>query len=225
MPKDKDLKRHVRARMRRTGESYTAARSHVIGKGRAPRAAARSADLAQTAGMKDDAVRAATGRSWAQWVRALDALDAASLPHREIARRLARDFELPAWWSQMVTVGYERVRGLRERGQRRDGGFDVSKSRTLAVPVATLYRAFGARGRARWLGGYRPTLKKATPRKSMRFLWEDGTPVDVTFWEKGAAKSQVQLQHGRLPTRARAEELRAFWTGRLAALAEALGAG
>jgi len=32
MPKQKDLKRVVRTRMRKTGESYTTARIHVLGK-------------------------------------------------------------------------------------------------------------------------------------------------------------------------------------------------
>ncbi len=32
MPKNRDLKRLIRARMEKTGESYTAARSHLLSK-------------------------------------------------------------------------------------------------------------------------------------------------------------------------------------------------
>jgi len=79
MPKQKDLKRLVRSRMQKTGEAYTAARLRLL-KGRAP-----AADLARAAGMSDASVRKATGRTWAEWVRLLDAAAAAVKPHREIA--------------------------------------------------------------------------------------------------------------------------------------------
>ena len=53
----------------------------------------------------------------------------------------------------MVTVGYERIRGLREKGQRRGGGYDVNKSKTVHVPIHKLYLAFSTkRTRSRWLG-------------------------------------------------------------------------
>ena len=52
----------------------------------------------------------------------------------------------------MVTVGYERVRGLRDKGQRRGGSYETSKSRTFAVPVETLFAAVAkAPKRKRWL--------------------------------------------------------------------------
>ena len=36
MPRNKDLKRLVRARMKKTGEAYTAARAQILTQGRAP---------------------------------------------------------------------------------------------------------------------------------------------------------------------------------------------
>ena len=56
MPKKKDLKRQVRDRMTRTGESYTAARAQVV------RSAKDDRDYAEIAGMSDDAVEKKTGR-------------------------------------------------------------------------------------------------------------------------------------------------------------------
>jgi hypothetical protein len=224
MPKQKDLKRRVRARMQKTGESYTAARAQLLRK-RSPSPAASpttkaSVDLAAIAGMRDDAVLAKTGKTWSQWVRALDAIDAASLPHREIASRLSTDFEVPAWWAQMVTVGYERIRGLREKGQGRDGVYEVGKSKTFPVPIDELYAAFGRR--RRWLADVEPTVKRATDRKSVRMTWPDGTKVEVLFFAKGAAKSMLNIQHRGIKGRAAADQLRAFWTARLATLGEVL---
>src|SRR5258708_4913455 len=100
MPTNKDFKRLVRGRMQKTGESYTAAPP--------PRPAA----YATLAGMRDAAVKAKTGCTWERWVQALDRVQAHAWPHREIARHVSARYKIPSWWAQMVTVGYERIRGL-----------------------------------------------------------------------------------------------------------------
>src|SRR5205085_9472998 len=159
MPKQKDLKRIVRSRMEKTGESYTAARLQLVRK--------KEVDYAERAGMRDAPLRQRTGRTWAQWVKILDDAGASSKPHREIAQYVS-SLGTPDWWSQTVTVGYERIRGLREKGQRRGGGYEASKSRTFAVPVKTLFNAFAnGRGRRSWLP-VKITVRTATPYRSMR---------------------------------------------------------
>jgi len=232
MPKQKDLKRLVRARMQKTGESYTAARKNVVG-GEPAKARARasvqaqdktSGDFARLAGMSDAAVKQKTGRDWAGWVRALDGIRAHELEHREIALRLRQEFDVSAWWAQSVTVAYERIRGLRDVGQRRGGGYDVNKSKTVPVAIGALYDAFSSRKRGHWLGDAELRVRTATREKSMRLDWHDGTRVDVYFWEKGPAKSQVQLQHRGFPAKAAADRARAEWTSRLQALASYLRA-
>jgi hypothetical protein len=136
MPQNKDLKRLVRARMQKTGEAYTAARAQVIRK-RATRTAARPAaasaplralmsapspaDYAALAGMSDTALKAKTGCPWERWVRALDRLGADRMSHRDIATLVRAKYKLDGSWSQNVTVGYERIKGLRARRQKRDG--------------------------------------------------------------------------------------------------------
>jgi hypothetical protein len=214
MPKQKDLKRVVRTRMSKTGESYTAARAQVVKQ--------QVTDFAAVAGMKDASVEKRTGRDWRGWVGVLDRAGARSKPHGEIATLLYEQHGLDGWWAQMVTVGYERIRGLRDKGQRRGGGYEVGKSKTLPVPMERLWAAFEGRARRRWLDA-ELTVKKATPGKSLRVQWTDGTPIEFYFVKKGPAKSQVALQHRELPTKARAEELRVFWGERLEALAEHLG--
>jgi uncharacterized protein YndB with AHSA1/START domain len=231
MPKRKDLKRRVRARMRKTGEAYTTARRHLLAKstknaaGR--RAALPSADVcAERAGMTNAAVRAKTGKTWRQWTAALDAAGATDLSHRDIARHVAAEYDVSAWWAQSVTVGYERIRGLREKGQRRDataGTFDANRSRTYPVPVEELWRACrNVARRRRWIPGTNPEVRKATPPKSLRLLWEDGTTVQMWFVAKGDAKSTVAVQHGRLPSKAAVEDRKRFWAERLDALGELL---
>jgi len=219
MPKDKDLKRLVRRRMDKTGESYTTARSHLL-KQPPP---ALPEEYEKLAGMSDDAVRKASGLDWPAWTRLLDRADAASMSHRDIATWVGEHSDASGWWAQMITVAYERFRGLRDYGQRRGGGYDVNKSKTIPVPLGDLYRAFDDVGlRERWLPGVDLTIRTATANKSMRIRMADDSPLDVYFSAKGDHKSVVNLQHRQLPDRAAADETRTFWTERLATLAELL---
>jgi len=233
MPKDKDFKRRVRSRMKKTGEAYTAARSHLLQKspdepGPPPAAAAPPLpdDYAALAGQSDEVVREKTGRSWPEWVALLDVAGCASWPHREIAAHVRREHGVPSWWSQTVTVGYERIKGLREVGQRRDdGSFEANKSKTFAVPVADLYRAFDDPAlRARWLPDAGLVVRTAIHEKSARVTWPDGTHVDLYFVAKGDAKSQLAVQHRKLADKDDAEARKSDWAERLAALGEVLGA-
>ncbi|MCL4819580.1 MAG: hypothetical protein KJ067_10575 [Vicinamibacteria bacterium] len=225
MPKHKDLKRLVRSRMQKTGESYTAARAQLVARKSQPAKTptASKPDYAALAGMKDATIEARTGCTWEKWVGALDYHEASKLSHREIAQIVHQKFGVGEWWAQSVTVGYERIKGLREIGQRRAGHYDVNRSRTLPVAVAVLYAACAdARQRRRWLPGAKLTVRKATPARSMRVTWDDGTSVELWFEAKGAGKSSVHVQHVRLPSKAEADARRAFWGERLDALAALL---
>jgi hypothetical protein len=226
MPRNKDFKRLVRNRMQKTGESYTAARARISHRRKtAETAATPGATHAGIAGMSDEAVRAKTGKTWKQWCRVLDAIDAADMPHRAIAAHLREVHDLPAWWAQMVTVGYERIRGLRDRGQRRNGEYEASKSKTLLLPLPELYRAFSlSRRREKWLPGVKWTVRKAIRDKSMRVTWEDGTSVEIYFTAKGPRKTQVVIQHRKLATRGQTEEAKRYWSERLSELARSVSA-
>jgi hypothetical protein len=220
MPKNKDLKRRVRARMRKTSESYTAARAQLLQK---KKTSSLPSDYATLAGMSDDAVRARTGRDWHGWVRALDSVNATEMSHREIAAHVQGRYDVSNWWAQTLTVGYERIKGLREIGQRRGGTFEANKSKTVATPISRLYRAFSHKPiRRRWLPA-QLKIRTSTRDKSMRITWEDGTPVDVYFTSKTSSKSQVTIQHRKLPDKAAATRAKEYWGDRLSALSDLLG--
>ena len=224
MPRSKDLKRVIRARMKKTGEAYTSARAHIIRKKPTPLPPrTRPADYAALAGMRDEAIAAKTGRTWREWVAALDREGAAGLPHRDIALLVSRKYGVGSWWTQTVTVGYERIKGLRERGQRRSGHYEVSRSRTFSVPVTVLFEAWAAdAARRTWLGDVGATVRTATAPKSIRLRWPDGTIVIAGFTAKGEAKSTVAVAHTKLPDRAALDRAKQAWTDRLDALASML---
>lgn len=224
MTKDKDQKRLIRARMDRTGESYTAARA-ALSRKRPPAlpAAGPEKDWPALAGMSDDAVAAKTGQTWSAWVATLDAAEAHTMSHRDIAAHLREHHgHIGAWWAQTVAVGYERIRGLRDLGQSRDGEYTANKSRTFPVSVQQLYRMFTPKARSAWLEGGIVKDRKAVKDTSRRVDWEDDTRVVFNFVAKGDDKSSVSIQHTNLASRDDVEQRKAFWHERLDALKQAL---
>jgi hypothetical protein len=237
MPRNKDLKRLVRARMNKTGEAYTAALAHINRKPKSatvskvapsarratPNSATKSIDYAAIAGMSDAKLKAKTGCTWERWVYALDRRGAEKMSHRDIATLVNEKYKVDGWWSQTVTVGYERIKGLRARGQRRDGTYEATKSRTFNVPVTTLFDAWAnASARRRWLNGANVRVRTATAPKSMRLDWTDRSIIAVGFAAKGKSKSSVAVQHAKLPDRETADRLKQYWSDRLDALGELL---
>lgn len=204
MTEKKTLKRRVRARMEKTGERYTTARAHVV---REP-----EPDLSGLA--SEDALVAATARRWNEWFALLDAWGAAERKHGEIVRHLRSEHGVPGWWSQTVTVGYERARGLRAKHERPDG-FSVSVSRTVAAPAERLHASFvDERERDELVPGLVPRPSRA--RLVARFdRPSDGTRVVASFEEKGPAKSTAYVQVDRLADAAAAERAKAEWRGLL----------
>ena len=229
MPQNKDLKRLVRARMKKTGEAYTTARAHITTKPKAKpvaktaRKSTTKIDYAALAGTSDATIKAKTGCNWERWVGALDYLGAKEMSHRDIATLVHEKYKIDGWWAQTVTVGYERIKGLRARGQRRDGTYEANKSRTFDVPVTKLFEAWtDASLRDRWLDGESVKVRTATAPKSMRIGWSDGSIIAVGFLPKGKSKSSVALSHTKLPDKATADRLKQYWSDRLEALGEVL---
>jgi uncharacterized protein YndB with AHSA1/START domain len=219
MTTQRSFKRLVRARMQKTGESYTSARAALLAK-QEPKAAARPV-LATS----DEAIRRRTGRGWEEWFDLLDDWGAPERSHRDIARWVAEQQGVDplAWNAQAVAHSYERARGLRAVGEHADG-FRITAQKTVAVPVDRLFDAFLDEAlRARWLPAADLRVRTASAPRSARFDWGHGdTRVNVTFIAKGETKSTAALQHERLADAQEAERMKAFWRARVAALKEVL---
>ncbi len=243
MTTNKDVKRVIRTRMKKTGESYTAARSVILRKGKTDRTTAATAargvgsaaaestkvsakEYAALSGYSDAVIKARTGCTWKSWVGALDYAGGREMTHGAIAKHLRDAHKLSSWWAQAVTVGYERITGLREKGQRRDGLYEVSVSKTVPVSVGELYRAFHEPAqRVRWLKETGLRVRTTVENKSVRMTWSDRTSVEVYFTAKGPAKSTVSVQHVKLPAQDDRETRRAYWKERLTRLTAYLSVG
>lgn len=198
MTTQKTFKRRIRERMAKTGESYTAAREQLLPK----------------PGPEPTPVQAATGRPLEEWFALLDAAGAGDLPHREIARLLRDDHGVPPWWSQNVTVEYERARGRRVVGQDHAGVFYAGVTKTIRRPAAEVHAAieaaFGAWGLARRPSRARLTVRADAEQGRVAFFLED----------KGD-RCTVAVRHEHLADADAVAEWKAVWRERLAALASA----
>ena len=229
MTQNKDLKRLVRARMKKTGESYTSARAQITRKPKEKtsiaeaRSTTSTKDYAKLAGMSDAVIKEKTGCAWEKWVKSLDYHGAEKMSHREIAELVSEKYKVPSWWTQTVTVGYERIKGLRARGQRRDGTYEATKSRTFNVSIDRLFDAWAdARIRNRWLTDAKVKVRSATKPKYLRLDWNGNTIIAVGFLSKGEKKSSVAVQHAKLADKETADRLKKYWSDQLDNLAGVL---
>ena len=219
MTTQKLFKQLVRERMTKTGERYAAARSHVAVK--RDEVEASKIDLGPALELaSDDRIIAATGRSWTTWFAILDRSGGRKRTRTETVAFLKNDLGSPPWWTQAIATGYERTRGLRAKHQQVDG-FTIYASRTVGVPLETLFAAFVEdAARTRWLTDGAMSTRSARPGKVARFDWADGAGrVEVTFEAKGPDRSTAHVTHSRLPDPAAGEAAKVAWKARLAALA------
>lgn len=215
MTENKSLKRRVRERMSKTGERYTAARRQVL---------ARPA-LAPTAQSSPapEALHGPTGRSLSAWFELLDRWGAAERAHPDIARWLNQEQGVDSWWSQDLTVRYEKHIGRRVLGQR-GSTFSGTASRTIAVPASAAFAAWlDETERARWLPDIQLRVRTAKPHRTARFdVVDDEGRVVLTFDAKGDSRTTLSIEHEKLPDAASARRWTTFWRERLTALKELL---
>ena len=180
--------------------------------------------------MDDAKVHAKTGRSLGAWFAVLDGRGARDLPHKDIARLLQGDYGVPGWWSQSVTVEYEKHIGRRETGQSQSGEYEGTATRSLPGTMDEVLDGWVARLPAEPGAAFdgvafagEPSFSKTEKWRYWRVSLADGSRVTVTISEKpgGAAKaggpaSIIAVTSRRLPTREDGARWKAFWRAHLA---------
>ena len=173
--------------------------------------------------MSDAAVKAKTGKVWKEWFEILDEAGAKRMPHKEITKYLSTEQSVGPWWSQMVTVTYEQQRGLRDVHEKPEG-YEIGVSRTMNASVSKLYQAVAnQKRRSTWLDEDGLVVRTATPNKTIRLTWKDKkSSVEISFNSKTDEKSQVVVQHRKLPHAKAAARMKTYWSKALDRLRESL---
>ena len=180
--------------------------------------------------MDEARVVAATGKAPDEWFAILDERGARDMAHKDIATLLREELGVPSWWSQMVTVEFEKHIGRRETGQR-GGAWSSTTSRTLP---GTMDEVFG-----RWLalvaaapeqGAFDGVPWAAEPAVSRTEKWRywrvplaDGSKVVVTVSAKPGAggegdASVLAATSDRLAAKDDVARRKSFWKAFLAGL-------
>lgn len=158
-------------------------------------------------GVGEDAVREATGRDRAEWFALLDQAGAATWKHKDIASWLVSDHGVDGWWAQSITVGYEQARGIRRPGQRQDGTFEASVSRTVALDTADALRMLAAIV-TRELDVAPLALNLTAKHPTARFPLDGGEYVLATASPLGDGRSSIGLTWGRMPDGSRLADVK-----------------
>ena len=143
-------------------------------------------------------VRLRTGRSFEEWATLLDDAGAVVWTHTAMARWLADQHGMDGWWCQHVVVAYEQSRGLRQPGQRADGSFSATVSRTFDGTVAEI-AARVVPAVAKQIGLQPVTLNPDSKHPSGRWQLHDGTTLVIGLSPRSDGRSVVALELTRLP--------------------------
>lgn len=171
-----------------------------------------------------EAIREGTGRSWSQWVELIDAGPGRGASHTDIAAWVNANSDVGSWWAQGVTVGYERITGMRLPGQMPNGTFTTARSRTLPVSPDALRRMVeDDDSRNALLPTVVATRTSKAGVKAPRFRLTDradGTDLGVLqfMFDGAAAKTKLTVTHEKLPSIQAVEEWKDFWAQWLDAL-------
>ena len=177
---------------------------------------------AYTPKVKDDAVKGATGKEWRQWFSILDKAGAKRMRHIDIARFVYEKYlgktskhapdvaKSGGWWSQMVTVEYERARGMRDVNQTPQG-FMVAVHKTVEMSVAKLEKEWDRISRSRAVASKKLERLPSKTKRNMLFYKTAVGRLVVSFDERSRGKSRIMVESLKLPSKRAVEENRAFW--------------
>jgi hypothetical protein len=161
-----------------------------------------------------------TGRDFEGWLKYLRSISADELSHAEIAAHLEHKAGLSDWWAQSVTVAYEQATGRRVPGQRANGGFSVSVSRTFAGEPGKYFEAWSElmAGETK-IAGHKllaePTTTRARSGLNWRCKLDDGSKAVIGFVELPAGKTRAGLDHSDLATGDEMSKVKNWWAKKL----------
>ncbi len=232
MTRQESFKRRVRERMALTGERYTAARRALLERsaGGVRGGGASTRKWVSEPDVSDEAMVARTGRDHDEWADIIEAWAAQSgadpTDHTAVAAHLHERFEeLDHWWAQAVTVGYERITGLRLPYQRADGTFACSKSRTVSVDAEVIRKMLlSDEHRADLFPGHATELRSKPDTKALRItIGPENAAAVFAIAPTDGGRTKIVVQHERLPTYDSVEEWKFYWSEWLDAVADSAG--
>ncbi len=214
MTRQESFKQRIRARMEKTGERYAAARRVLISQAGTHRRTWHAQPE-----VTDEAVGSATGKEWDDWCDEIEAWPGHVEGHAAIAAHLVA-IGVDPWWAQTVTVGYERITGVRLPYQRPDGTFTAGKSQTIGVDATELRTMLlDDAHRAGLFPGFDTLLRSKPSSKSIRIAIGPGV-AELALTPIPDGRTKVAVSHDKLPNFDDVEEWKFYWSEWLDAVDE-----
>lgn len=194
--------------MASTGERYVEARRNLMERAAPSRG---SLPWVATPEMSDDAIRSGTGRGWDEWCELIEKFPERSQGHTAIARHIREEHGVDAWWSQAVTVGYERITGLRLPHQMADGTFTANKSKTVTLNGEEFRQLLlDEEHRVHLFPNVATEVLSKPTAKAIRLSVGPGVAI-IRLDGLVGDRTKVTVQHERLPTFDDVEEWKFYW--------------
>ncbi len=167
-----------------------------------------------------DSFKTSTGRDLKDWLIYLNSISADKLSHAKIAAHLEQRAGVSSWWAQSITVAYEQAAGRRVPGQRPNGKFSASVSRTIeGVPDEVFSRWTPLMADETKIAGHEllaePTTTRAKSSLNWRCKLSDGSKVAIGFTELSPGKTRISLEHSDLATAEEIPKVKNWWTKKL----------
>lgn len=176
-----------------------------------------------------ESIEKATGKTWEQWVKDLDARGARDMTHKDLAHQLYDELDGKldnhGWWAQGITVAYEQHIGKRVPGQLVNGLFEVSVSKTALLPrgesFSRLTQWFESQTELDGQEVLKPRSSQTPKRSSWRCNFADGGKFTATVEEASGDRSKIILAHTDIPTKQAADDWKQFWRDTVDKLSQA----
>ena len=165
-----------------------------------------------------EGIEKATGKNWDSWVASLNDAGAQDMTHKQIVRIAYKQIGEKAsagWWSQHVAVAYEQHIGRRQPGQRQDGTYEVTVSKTASGSMddamSSWLKLVDGMQEFNGVKIGEPKSSRTDKRRHWGVPLEDGTRVDADVSKKDNTRALLAITHIRLKSPEEIEKQRAYW--------------
>lgn len=183
--------------------------------------------------MNIESIEQATGLSWPEWLVFFESVGAKDLTHPQIARHAYEHIvasgvlddtaanargrqNSSGWWSQNVTVAYEQHIGRRKPGQRADGTYEVSVTKSIGSDMADAFVWWMdmVAGQKEFNGvelDGEPRTSVTPVAHNWRADLADGSKLLVSASLRNSSKAMIAITVQKLSSSKDAEQWRAYW--------------
>ena len=193
--------------------------------------------------ISNEAVIAATGKSWDEWRRLLKQTVREEWSHKQIVTYLRENHHLSHWWGQTVTVDFEQSIKGRKIGQTQSADFQIGVRKTLDIPLKKTWDFLMSReGINFWLGhidmlaleegsAYRTDTETTgiirinKPYHHIRLTWKPRrwdveSILQIRVYTTPSGKTTIALHQEKLKNDHIRDEMRSHWKKVLNAINE-----